>query len=230
MINNIEDTLTYTENLKSNEIPEVDFYNAYKDLPEEKWEELTFTDRAYEISNYGRLKSYAINKDGVISKNKLSGGYLCATLSISKKRKNIFIHKLVAEHFVLKDDENKKIVIHLDNDKKNNYYRNLKWVSAKECFEHNEKFNAKLHNGFRKNKTSAAKITKQDAEKIREMIAKGIPQNIIAKLFSISEMQVTRIKRNENWVVEKNKKTKKILNFQKVYSTKQVKFDKINKN
>ena len=27
----------------------------------------------------------------------------------------------------------------------------------------------------------------------------GIKQNVVAKLFAISEMQVTRIKRNENW-------------------------------
>ncbi len=211
------ETKNNSKTIKSNEIPEIDFYNVCKDLPDEKWEELMFTDRPYEISNYGRLKSYALNKNGVISRNKKTGGYLCATLSVFKKKKNIFIHKIVAEYFVLKDNDSQNMVIHLDNDKKNNYYENLKWVNAKESFEHNEKFNNKLHEGFRKNKISAAKITRQDAEKIREMIADGILQNVIAKQFNISEMQITRIKRNENWI--KEKKPKKRISSKKVYST-----------
>jgi len=206
------------EKIKSNEIPEIDFYNAYKDLQNEKWEELMFTDRPYEISNYGRLKSYALKKSGVISRNKQTGGYLSATLSVFKKKKNVFIHKLVAEYFVIKDNDSQNMVIHLDNDKKNNYYKNLKWVNAKESFQHNEKFNKNLHEGFRKNKISAAKITRDDADKIRKLIAEGVIQRTIAKQFNISEMQITRIKRNENWI--KDKKSKKRISSKKVYSTK----------
>jgi len=186
--------------IKSNEIPDIDFYNAYKDLPNEKWEELSFTDKSYEISNYGRLKSYATNENGVILRNRLTNGYLTIVFRIQKKKKNYCIHKLIAEYFVLKDDNNKKIVIHLDNDRRNNYYENLKWVNAKESFEHNETFNLNLHEGFRKNKVSAAKITRQDADLIRDMIKEGVLQSVIAKKFKISEMQITRIKRNENWV------------------------------
>lgn len=207
--------------IKSNEIPDIDFYNAYKDLPNEKWEELTFPDNIYEISNYGRLKSYAVNENGMINKNGSIANYLTTTFKILGKEKLFFIHKLVAEYFVLKDDNSQNIVIHLDNDRRNNYYENLKWANAKESFEHNEKFNLKLHEGFRKNKVSAAKITRQDANNIRNMIKEGILQSVIAKKYKISEMQITRIKRNENWVEtpEKKKTTRKRLQFVKTFST-----------
>ena len=187
------------EKIKSNEIPEIDFYAANKDLPDEKWEELIFADKLYEISNFGRLKSHATNKKGIILRNRNTRNYLTVILTVFKKRKTIYIHKLVAEYFVLKEDNSKNIVIHIDNDRKNNYFENLKWVNAKECFENTDKFNANLHEKFRMNTTSAAKITKQDADEIRAMIAAGVLQSVIAKKFKISEMQITRIKRNENW-------------------------------
>jgi hypothetical protein len=189
-----------SEKIKSNEIPDLDFYAVTKDLPGEKWAELTFTDRPYEISNYGRLKSYALKETGVILRNRKTSDYLTVTLKVLKQKKNFFIHKLVAENFIPKENEKQNFVIHIDNDRQNNYFENLKWANPKETFVHTEKFNKKLHLKFRKNKTSNAKINKKNAELIRKMLEQGIVQAKIAKIFGISEMQVTRIKRNENWV------------------------------
>ncbi len=44
-----------------------------------------------------------------------------------------------------------------------------------------------------------SKLKPDDVKVLKGMLEKGIKQNVIAKLFSISEMQVTRIKRGENW-------------------------------
>jgi len=44
-----------------------------------------------------------------------------------------------------------------------------------------------------------SKLKAEDVKVLKSMLEKGIKQNVIAKLFSISEMQVTRIKRGENW-------------------------------
>jgi len=208
------------EKMKSNEIPEIDFYAANKDLPGEKWEELIFADKLYEISNFGRLKSYATNKDGVILRNRNTNNYLTVILRVFKKRETIYIHKLVAEYFVLKEDKSKNIVIHIDNDRKNNYFENLKWVNAKECFENADRLNPKLHKMFRKNNSSAAKITRQDADEIRVMIAEGVLQSVIAKKFKISEMQITRIKRYENWKPKTKRPRISKKSKQKIYTKK----------
>lgn len=53
------------------------------------------------------------------------------SLKSNGKRKNFYIHRLVAEHFV-KKIPGKNVVNHKDFDKKNNNYKNLEWCTQKE--------------------------------------------------------------------------------------------------
>jgi DNA invertase Pin-like site-specific DNA recombinase len=46
---------------------------------------------------------------------------------------------------------------------------------------------------------TSSKLKAEDVALLKSMLDRGIKQKVIAKLFCISEMQVTRIKRNENW-------------------------------
>jgi len=170
-------------------------------LKDEIWVKIPNVDKHYEVSNYGRVISFVSGK-GVLLKNKTIAGYKTIDLRIDNKRKNRFIHKIVAELFVANSDPEKKIVCHNDYDKLNNHFSNLRWVSSKELFAHvaenNEKIRTQFINNSHTNKNS--KLTKLDVDKIRELIQKGVKQNIISKLFCVSEMQISRIKRNENWV------------------------------
>ena len=50
-----------------------------------------------------------------------------------------------------------------------------------------------------KHRVLNSKLKESDVRQLKLMLAKGITQSIIAKMFRISEMQVTRIKRGENW-------------------------------
>lgn len=43
------------------------------------------------------------------------------------------------------------------------------------------------------------KLNEKDVKQVKSMLNKGIKGKIIAKMFCISEMQITRIKRGENW-------------------------------
>jgi hypothetical protein len=192
-----------SKKLTYKEIPETEFYDPKIDLPDEKWAELGFADKLYELSNYGRLKSFAYKKNGVILKNRFTDKYLTVDLRTFGKTKNYYIHKLVAEYFVPNDDHNKTKVVHLDNDPVNNSYGNLKWVDEKEAFLHTEKFNKNMKKVFRGKKPFLRKVSQADVNKMRKMIEKGITQRAIAKEFGLSEMQITRIKRNENWVSKK---------------------------
>ncbi len=185
------------------EIPEIDFYNATADLPKEKWAKLGFADKDYVLSNYGRLKSYAYKKNGVILKNRLTGKFLTADIRVYGKSKNFCIHKLVAEYFIPNSEPDKTKVIHLDNDPLNNYFKNLKWADKNEIFLHAEKFNKNIKKVFRGNKAFLRKIKQTDVNRIRKMIEKGVSQKALAEEYGLSEMQITRIKRNENWVSKK---------------------------
>lgn len=89
----------------------------------------------YEISNYGHVRKKRTLKSGEqyrqvkLQFNKKHGYYQAMIYVIvgdTKKMKLINVHKVVAEYFVKKpDDEDMNFVFHKDGDMKNNYYKNL---------------------------------------------------------------------------------------------------------
>ena len=55
--------------------------------------------------------------------------------SITYKRMDKYVHRLVAEHFI-PNPENKKVVNHIDTNRANNHVDNLEWVTYTENLEH----------------------------------------------------------------------------------------------
>ncbi|PWJ43665.1 NUMOD4 domain-containing protein [Sediminitomix flava] len=106
----------------------------------EEWKQLDFTDHKYEISNYGKVKSFARNSKGELIKGRDSTGYLQLDLRVKGKRKSFFIHRLVAEYFCRKSYANSTIVIHKDGDKKNNHFSNLEWCLPEEQIKVKRKY------------------------------------------------------------------------------------------
>lgn len=100
----------------------------------EIWKRIPWA-KDYEISNWGRVKSYKIDTvNGRLMKltpNK-SSGYIIVSI---RNNEGILtpssVHSLVAEAFI-PNPENKDQINHIDEDKTNNYYKNLNWMTAKE--------------------------------------------------------------------------------------------------
>ena len=91
----------------------------------------------YEVSNMGRIrrtnmldgKEEIITYIGTYGGSPTSGRYIVIT-------KNIYLHRLVAEHFV-PNPEGKTNVNHIDGDKRNNRADNLEWCTHQENVDHN---------------------------------------------------------------------------------------------
>ncbi len=168
-------------------------------IEDEQWKLLDFTDKKYEISNYGRIKSYCYDREnGRIVKLGNIKGFYNVSLRVQGKKKSYLVHKLTAEYFVDKTADNQDVVIHLDWNKQNNYFTNLQWVTKEESYKRMHKVLQEARKKAGKVVTSS-KLSTNDVAVIKGMLEKGVKQNLIAKLFCVSEMQVSRIARKENW-------------------------------
>lgn len=171
-----------------------------KKLEDEEWIELPDSSGQYWVSNYGRIKSFHYSKEGKILKAGLVNSFPTVSLKINKKNKRFFIHKLVAELWIPKPSNNSEHVIHLDWNFKNNHYLNLEWATKEMVTKRNSERLKIIYNDPNRPKViTQNKLKEQDVRVIKSMLLRGVPNVTIAKMFCISDMQVTRIKRGENW-------------------------------
>lgn len=155
----------------------------------------------YEISNYGRLKSFQSDpKEGTIINGSVIQGYRSLNIRVSGGRTiNRYVHKLVAEYFLGQRSEDQKFVIHLDYEKQNNYYQNLKWVTKAEMTEHNRQ-NPALLNRVMPRRTRNYKLTESKVKMIKKLLKNDNNRlKMIAKQFGITHTQLNRIRSGENW-------------------------------
>lgn len=93
---------------------------------EEMWKPINGYEN-YSISNLGNVKGTR----GKLLKQALRNGYMRIYPSKNGVQKNLYIHRLIAEHF-LELVDGKEFVNHIDGCKTNNEVSNLEWVTKSE--------------------------------------------------------------------------------------------------
>lgn len=185
---------------------------------DEEWKEIDLGEDKlrynYAVSNYGRIVSYSDSLEkGRLLKGSLVDGYPVfrykqfykSENGTRIKNKQIFIHKLVADSFRKRENDDQQFVIHLDYNKLNNNIDNLKWTSKREMELHQQtnpnvllarekRKETKPYKGHKLNATQVKRLKKKIFDPKRKTRLK-----ILAKQFGISEMQLYRIKSGENW-------------------------------
>lgn len=97
-----------------------------------RWRFVPGFDKLYKINDSGVV----VNMSGLrIATQIQNSGYVIVHLYGKDGRKALTVHRLVAKLFV-PNPENKNQVNHDDLNKLNNYYKNLKWSTAKENMKH----------------------------------------------------------------------------------------------
>ncbi len=87
----------------------------------------------YQISNFGTVRKEVLSKDGIFYKRVRHCinhfGYPVVSLkNRSGKNQTVFVHGLVAKAFV-SGRFKRAVVDHRDENKQNNFFKNLRWVS-----------------------------------------------------------------------------------------------------
>ena len=120
------------EALRSDELKQI----AIQNTTIEEWKVIEKA-KNYEISNFGKVRNKNTKK--ILTPTAING-YLSVGLRINNKTVTSFIHRLVAESFVLCSDET-YVVNHKDGIKINNHLENLEWVSQSENGKHAYRIN-----------------------------------------------------------------------------------------
>lgn len=162
-----------------------------------KWKDIKGYEGMYQVSDEGKIRSldrkvkdatqnrYQNLKGKILKESDNGKGYKLVFLSKNRKRKNKYVHRLVAEAFIPNPD-NLKEVNHKDLDKSNNCVRNLEWISNIDNKRHYQKTE------IAKEKNRIRSINKKI--KYREKIESKIPEiifNYKEKKMTIRELSKT---------------------------------------
>lgn len=114
-------------------------------MENEIWKDVKNYEKYYQVSNKGRVKSKdrkILNGFGLITKKAkiLNGsdnskGYKFIMLNNGKTKLKYYIHRLVANHFIL-NSNNLPEVNHKDSNPSNNNANNLEWITHKDNYWH----------------------------------------------------------------------------------------------
>ncbi|PUZ30959.1 helix-turn-helix domain-containing protein [Staphylococcus arlettae] len=173
----------------------------------ELWKDIPGYEGIYQVSSYGNVKSVnrkitnsigttRIYKEKLLKINKDRYGYPICKLWKNSKGKNHTIHRLVAICFI-KNVDDKPLVNHVDGNKCNNHISNLEWCTSSENDLH--AFSLGLRSVHKGEKCNFAKLNSDEVKEIKKLKKEGITQREIAKLFNVSEGNVSQIINGQRW-------------------------------
>jgi len=185
-------------------------------LDEEIWKDIEGHSGDYQVSNYGRIKSFKINKiNGKILKQIKMNGYLFVNLSKNGKGKPRKIHHLMFENFnnyKLKENE---CIHHKNENKLDNVFNNFMLMTNSDHKSlHMSGKNNPMYRKIGENNPNYGKkrpehskrmsgennpqviLTEQDVIKIREL---DLPQKELAEIFGVRQPTISNIKAGRTW-------------------------------
>jgi hypothetical protein len=181
-----------------------------KKIPGEIWKHLLFPGwkqlrNCYALSSHGRMASYqkGVLQDGKILSGSLTTGYRTLNLHRPDSKGTLYIHREMAKLFLKRPSAQHKYVIHINHNKMDNRFKNLKWATLQEMIDHQQDSPAKIaYKQKQANKTVGLKLTAVQVKRIKQFLNdknRKLSINQLANKYHVSEMTMYRIKNGENW-------------------------------
>lgn len=174
----------------------------------EKWKNIDGFDN-YQISSFGRVKSFVGNGRGDIKRNKgkilknsIWKGHVKVELHHieGKKRKIFYVHRLIAIAFIPNPGE-KPQINHKDGNGLNNSIENLEWCTNGENQKHAYRLGLQLKPNFDEDNYPDAKLNKFQVARIRLLreIQPRLHYQKLAKLFGVCAGTIYNICMRRTW-------------------------------
>lgn len=171
------------------------YFSVMNMIQQEIWVPISGYENRYEISSFGRVKSFLT---GILLKPNLTkwGYHKYWLYNGSKKdRKGMLSHRLVAIAFIPNPNGYLE-VNHIDGNKLNNSISNLEWCTCKQNVQHAHRIG--LVNKKVRQYNSAFKDC--DVLEIRKIFAQGgITKAELARRYSVSQFAIGRVIRHESY-------------------------------
>jgi len=168
----------------------------WKPVPYEGYDEI------YRVSNLGRFKvvkksAYSRSKSDYLKWGwEARGRYACVTLYNNGLRRQVRVHRTVADAFLPPAPKGKNLVRHLDGDTKNNTLDNLAWGDNTD----NMRDMVRHGNSTKGEKNVKAKLTAEQVLEIRRLYKEeGKTQMDLASLYGIDQTSISKIVLRINW-------------------------------
>ena len=155
----------------------------------EIWQPIKGYKGIYEVSNLGKIKSYALDKPHIKKLSYKRMGYPYTMLYKNGRGQWVNIHRLIAKTFI-PNPKNKPQVNHIDGNKQNNKVSNLEWVTHSENTIHAFKIGLMARGEEHK----SAKLSDKEVREIRKKYSSGkYLQKELAEKYNVGQASISRI-------------------------------------
>lgn len=173
----------------------------------ERWKPVVGFEGAYEVSNFGRVRSLdryvsqrtkwggvstSLKHGQLIRPGPVNSGYVQMHFHRDGHQTSKLLHAVVLEAFVGPRPEQAE-GMHLDHDRRNNHLSNLAWGTRREN-EDQKKAAGRVPKG---EISPTSKLTERDVREIRKSI--GIPQQELADRYGCTFSNISAIQLRKSW-------------------------------
>lgn len=162
-------------------------------MTDEIWRDIDGYEGLYQVSNFGRVKSFHRSEELILTPAYDKDGYYVLVLKRNGSKQNVKVHRLVATAFIPNPD-GKPQVNHIDGNPQNNHVDNLEWVTGHENMQH-AIYTGLIPTG---EKNYQAKLTNAQVRYIRSN-----PENMtvtqLAKFFGVDKMVISNVQLGKSY-------------------------------